>query len=165
MGKQGAGEGDTLGMEIRPLVENYLQSARLMQLATVRDGQPWVCTVYFVADEDMNLYWLSWPERRHSREVAQHDKAAAAVVVQDGGDRKPVVGIQVEGTVAEVTDEEAVKRISETYAQKYGQGKRFYKNFKTGTNRHHMYKLMPQKLVLFDEQNFSAENARQELSL
>lgn len=152
-------------MNTKRLIKDYLETAWLMQLATVRGGQPWVCTVYFVTDEVMNLYWLSWPERRHSQELAHHNKAAAAIVVHDGRDKRPVVGIQAEGIVSVVHDQETIESIAKKYASKYGHGKQFYERYRAGTNRHHMYTLVPQKFVLFDERHFSAEEARTELLL
>lgn len=40
-------------MELKKIIEDYLKEAKLMQLATSVDGQPWVCSVWFAADEVM----------------------------------------------------------------------------------------------------------------
>ncbi len=54
----------------------------LMQLATVQDGQPWIANVFFVVDAQLNFYWLSYPNRRHSRELAINPKAAIAIAIK-----------------------------------------------------------------------------------
>jgi len=128
----------------------YLQSgdARTMQLATVSDGRPWVATVYFVADDDMNLYWLSWPDRMHSSNIAAVSDAAAAVVVKAD---QPVIGVQMAGEAQEVSDPVVVREMTEKYIAKYRQGEQFYPAFLAGTNRHKMYRLSPTRVQLFDE--------------
>lgn len=130
-------------------VKSYLQGdAPTMQLATVQSGRPWVATVYFVADDDMNIYWLSWPERRHSQElIGQSDVAAAIVIKVD----QPVIGIQLAGQAHEVTDETTVQQVMKLYVAKYNKGHKFYAAYTAGTNHHHMYKLTPSDISLFDE--------------
>jgi uncharacterized protein YhbP (UPF0306 family) len=91
-------------LQIDILIKKYLSKSRMMQIATVDNGQPWICTVYYVEDEDLNLYWLSLPTRRHSQEIEKHNKIAIAVPVKFD---KPVVGIQAEGTA------EAIKSAGE----------------------------------------------------
>lgn len=139
-----------------------LASGRLLQLATVNQSQPWICTVYFVHDEQLNLYWLSWPERRHSQEIAQNDKVAAAIVVKPD---QPVIGIQAEGRAEIVKNDRTVTEVLDKYVKKYAAGKDFIRNYQAGTNHHQLYKFVPTKYVLFDEHNFSGDQARQELVL
>ena len=96
---------NTVEKRIRAL----LQGATMMQLATVHGAQPWCCTVYFVADDDLNLYWISTPERRHSREIEMHAKVAAAIPIKYVPG-KDVVGIQAEGDATLVNDEDEMKK-------------------------------------------------------
>jgi uncharacterized protein YhbP (UPF0306 family) len=131
-------------------LRDYLLQGTLLQLATCDDNQPWVCTVYYVADDQQNLYWLSFPSRRHSKELALNNKAAIAIVIKAD---LPVIGIQAEGTVEIVKDAKVVKKIMEIYVAKYKEGTKFYDNFVAGKNQHEMYKLSPSHFVLFDETN------------
>lgn len=143
-------------MHSNQLIPKYLANAEVMQLATVHNGQPWICSVYFVAHEN-NLYWLSLPSRRHSQELMNHDRAAVAIAVKTD---MPVIGIQMEGTVSEVIDTETVGAVMAGYTKKYDTGYDFYDNYLTGTNQHHMYRFAPVGIMLFDEVNF-AGNPRQ----
>ncbi len=133
------------------LSKQYLQEARLMQLATVSAKGPWICTVYYVVDDQYNFYWLSKPSRRHSREVAEHAGVAVAVAVKPD---KPVIGIQAEGRAAIVRDAAVVRSVMDRYIEKYADGRDFYDNFVAGTNQHELYTFSPERLVLFDEVNF-----------
>lgn len=139
---------------------SYLKNAKTMQVATLANSQPWVCTVYFVEDE-FNLYWLSFPSRRHSQDLARNPRAAIAIQVKTD---QPVIGIQAEGRVTEVKDKDIVQKVMEMYVNKYEAGRDFYENFLRGANQHTMYKFAPQKYVLFDEVNYSA-GPRREIQL
>ena len=136
---------------------SYLRrdTAYTMQLATVQGSGPWIATVYFVADDELNLYWLSWPERRHSREIAECAQVAAAIVMQA---EQPVVGIQGEGTASIVTDNETIEWVMQLYAQKYQQGEKFAQHHAAGTNHHVLYKLKPTTISLFDEERYAGRS-------
>jgi nitroimidazol reductase NimA-like FMN-containing flavoprotein (pyridoxamine 5'-phosphate oxidase superfamily) len=124
-----------------------INQVKTMQLATSRDGQPWICTVYFVVSGG-NFYWLSFPGRRHSRELEDNSRAAVAVAVQQ---EVPVVGVQAEGDVRLVRDLAEAARVLSLYVRKYGQGKNFIELLKQGKNRHELYCLVPRSIMLFDE--------------
>src|SRR4051812_25802508 len=124
-------------METAELIKKYLEDGRLMQIATVNGGQPWICSVYYVVDESQNLYWLSLPSRRHSQDIAKDNRVAIAVAIKRD---QPVIGIQVEGTAATVTDHEIIKRVMQLYTKRYNSGQDFYDNFVSGKNQHILYK-------------------------
>jgi uncharacterized protein YhbP (UPF0306 family) len=134
------------------LIKKYLQQGMMMQIATTSGVQPWICTVYFVPDEQQNLYWLSLPARRHSLEIAKNNKIAIAIAIKF--DKNPIIGIQAEGTAEVVDDPEVVKEIMPYYIEKYGSGKDFVELFEAGKNQHQLYKFAPNKYFLFDEINF-----------
>lgn len=132
-----------------------------MQLATSVNDQPWVSTVYFVEDEKLNLYWLSLPGRRHSKELEKNPKAAIAMQIKTS---LPVIGIQTEGEVEIVSDTTLVEDVMARYVQKYGSGKNFITNFARGKNRHVMYKFKPTCYVIFDEMN-NTDNPRVQIKV
>jgi uncharacterized protein YhbP (UPF0306 family) len=146
-------------MEVKQLVKQYLSGeSQVMQIATVAGDQPWICTVYYVADNELNVYWLSLPDRRHSQEIAKHSKVAAAIAIKPD---KPVVGLQIEGDAEEITDAATIAAIMKQYVAKYSSGQSFYDNFISGKNQHRLYRLRPRLFVLFDEVNFP-KDGRQE---
>lgn len=149
--------------KVQKLIRDYVPQGAMMQVASVAGDQPWICTVYYVSDEECNLYWLSLPSRRHSRELASQPKAAAAIPIKYDGN--PVVGLQVEGEAEEVTDAPLIARIMKCYVKKYSTGKDFYDNFVAGKNQHRLYRLRPRLIVLFDEVDFDRSNSRHEWRL
>lgn len=134
----------------------------MMQLATVANGQPWCCTVYFVTDDDYNLYWASLPTRRHSQEVKNHPQVAVAIPVKfiKG---ETVAGIQIEGTAEELTPSPEIRAITERYAAKFNRDAAWVEDCVSGQTAHRLYKLTPTSYVLFDESNFP-DNPRREAS-
>lgn len=125
-----------------------------MQLATSSNAQPWVCNVYYVTDEELNMYWLSFPSRRHSRELAKNPKAAITIAVKT---EQPVIGVQAAGEAKLITEQETVREIAARYVDKHGIGKEFYTNFLSGKNKHSLYRFKPKTFVLFDEVHFPGE--------
>lgn len=148
--------------QAKQIVKEYIPRQRMMQIATVRGDQPWICTVYFVQDDQLNLYWLSLPERRHSQEIATHNKVAVTVPLKTD---KPVMGLQATGVANAVSDIEEIERVMRVYVQKYGSGKDFYDNFIAGENHHALYRFTPDTIVLFDEVHFKGDEACQEWHL
>ncbi|MDT4847546.1 Ribonuclease H [compost metagenome] len=139
-------------------VDEFLALGPVMQLATSRENVPWISTVYFVADDERNIYWLSLPGRRHSEEVVGNPRVAVAIAIKQD---LPVIGIQAEGSVTIVDDAATVEKILANYVKKYdGAGKEFHQRFVEGKNKHQLYKLTPSSLVLFDEVHFKTGPAQ-----
>jgi uncharacterized protein YhbP (UPF0306 family) len=126
-----------------------VNEAQVMQLATaaMSTGQPWVCTVYFVVYGGC-FYWLSYPERRHSQELADNPKAAITIAIKQD---LPVIGLQAEGDVAVVNGIPEATQVLARYVAKYGSGQKYIELLKHGSNHHKLYKLTPTRVMLFDE--------------
>ncbi|MEX0616853.1 MAG: pyridoxamine 5'-phosphate oxidase family protein [Candidatus Woykebacteria bacterium] len=149
-------------MTLKKLVEDYLNEAKMMQLATVSGDQPWSCTLYYVADESLNLYWISMENTRHSKEIGQHEKVSASIPIKFKD--LVVVGVQAEGVAELVKNTEEIKRIMSLYTNKFNRGKDWYKNFIDGKNDHKLYRMKPRSFVIYDRENFP-DNPRRELEL
>lgn len=149
-------------MNLRKLIEDYLTIGRMMMVATVDGDQPWNCTLMFVADENLNLYWISTFDTRHSREIHAHKKVAAAIPIKYTD--LTVVGLQVEGDAELVKDLDEIKRAIRLYTDKFKRGEEWYKSFIAGKNEHRLYRIKPRLFVLFDRENFP-DNPRQEIIL
>jgi len=147
-------------MTVEQLIRKYVAAGHMMQLATVAGAQPWVCTVYYVADDDLNLYWISVPGRRHSQEIATHLQVAAAIPIAFTPGEK-VVGMQVEGDAEPVADSAELQKAAELYYARFNHDENFVEDFVAGRRDHKFYRLKPRLIVLFDEQSF-ATNARKE---
>lgn len=114
--------------------------------------------MYFVCDTDLNLYWLSYPTRRHSQDIAQNHHVAIAVAVKDD---IPVVGVQAEGTAEKIDSFAVATKVLPRYIKKYGAGKQFLQNLKLHKNKHVLYKFTPNRIILFDEKTFGSQESQE----
>lgn len=134
-----------------------------MQLSTAVDNQPWVCNVWFSADKDLNIYWFSATNRRHSKEVVKNNKVAAAIVLPHTP-KDPPRGLQLQGVAEVVTNPKDIATATLLFAKRIF-SKRQISDFMAMKDRpHRFYKIKPTQFVLFDTVNFP-ENSRQELNL
>lgn len=147
--------------DVKTLIKEYLQEAKLIQLATSINNQPWVCSVWFASDEDLNIYWFSSISRRHSEELDVNNRVAGAIALPHDP-KDPVRGVQFQGVAEVLSDEEDINKALSVY-----QGRIFNRERidDLAKNRaHKFYKIKPTKFVLFDSVNFP-DNPRQELDL
>lgn len=151
--------------DLRGMVLDYLREAKLMQIATSKDNKPWVATVWYVNDDDLNLYFISRKARRHSLEIKENPNVAGAIVkphTQGSGEK--VRGLQFEGTV-EWCFGETLQKARELYLAKYPMAERVpLETLEDPNFTAAFYVVRPKAFVLFDEVNF-ADNPRQELRL
>ncbi len=143
-------------MRPKNIIQKYLKAKHVMQLATVRSGQPWVCNLHYWADDDANLYWISTEARRHSMEIADDKRVSAAIAVQTDESKPgtPVIGIQVEGDAEIIDDPANVKKILRQYFDYHKKSEQLFEDIIAGINPHKLYRLKPRLYVLFDVENF-----------
>lgn len=148
--------------KLKNLIQDYLQKAKMMQVATAKDIQPWACTVYFAFDSSFNLYWISTSDRRHSQEIAHNEKVAGTIVLPHSpGD--DVRGLQFEGVATELKGDAAMSGMK-IYADRYGVAPKRVGRILDGTDGHMCYRIKPKMIVLFDEENFP-DKPRQECKI
>lgn len=145
------------------MVKDYLSQVKLMQLATSVDDQPWVCSVWFAVDDDLNIYWFSSITRRHSQEVMKNKKVGGAIVLSQTPDDPPR-GLQFQGITELLTDEKDVNKAISVYAGRIFSKEKIKEFMEHKEKPHRFYRIKPTQFVLFDAVNFP-ENSRQELNL
>ena len=95
---------------------DYLREHRVVTLASVGAEGPWAAAVFYVND-GFTLYFLSSPGSRHCANL-QRDARVAATVQEDYSDWRLIKGIQLEGTVEQLSGEEEA-RARELYGEKF----------------------------------------------
>lgn len=136
-------------MDIGELLQQYFVENKLMQLATVSNGQPWLCSVYFVSDEDNNIYWTSARSRRHSKEIVINPVVAATIVY----DSEKKQAVQITGRAMELTLEE-LEKVDQLYAEKFGYKDRLTEVRANLPEGRYYYVLKPESIFFWDEVNF-----------
>ncbi len=140
--------------QVEELIREYLKTNNVIQLATCVDNKPWLCNVHFYADDDLNIYWRSTTERRHSKEIAQNPNVAAVIKVHENTpEENYIIGMSVEGTaelIAEATDHAVV----DAYAAKHDKDSKAVIAMKDGTDTAKFYRITPKSFVVFSTRDF-----------
>lgn len=146
--------------DLRKLIVGYLKEAKLMQLATAVDNQPWVASVWFAADENLNIYWISSTTRRHSDEVSKNQKVAAGIVLPHTP-QDTARGIQLQGIAEPLTNKEEIEKAISLFENRIFTREKIQQFMGSSDFPHRFYKITPTKFVLFDAVNFP-DKSRQE---
>lgn len=149
--------------DVRELIFEYLKQAKLMQLATSIDNQPWVCSVWFAFDSDLNIYWMSQAAMRHSGEVLQNARVGCAIALPHETSDTPR-GVQLQGTATIVSDPETFAAARSLYEGRIFPGEKIDAMFNDTSVSRSFYKIVPSEFVLYDPVNFP-DDPRQQLFL
>ncbi|HVX57710.1 MAG TPA: pyridoxamine 5'-phosphate oxidase family protein [Candidatus Saccharimonadales bacterium] len=146
-------------MNPKQLAKEYLRQIKVMQLATSENNVPWICTVHFYADDELNLWWSSRTDRKHSQQLANNPQASATVLVHENTPEKDyVIAVTAAGVVELVKDIPA--DIRQAYITKLDRPDHLL----PPNNMQEFYRLKPRSIVVFDTKNFS-QDPRQEFTL
>lgn len=85
-------------------MNSLLHDCNVMSLATCVDDSPWAASVFFVADDEHNVYFISSDTSRHSTNATSNSRAAATVNT-DHDDWLTICGLQIEGHISIVAGE------------------------------------------------------------
>lgn len=140
----------------------YLQTQHLMAIATAGDS-PWASTVFFVADEALNLYFVSDPASNHGKHIAKNPKIAISIFDsrQHVSDQK--IGVQIKGNVVLVTDP---TRIAEVLRLWNAHNPGFehiitVESMEKGMIHSKVYKFFPTYAKFFNEKLYGPEGERE----
>lgn len=137
------------------LIREYLKNSKtkMLQLATSKDNQPWLCNVWFAADEDLNIYWFSSTTRRHSQEVAANSKVAGTICDPQNQDDTPMA-IQFQGMAELLTDEADIAKARSVYEGRIFDAEAIDKYMANPDFPHRFYRITVELFVLFDPVHF-----------
>lgn len=138
--------------QVQDLIKKYLSETGIMQMATVQNGQPWICTLHFAADDKGALYWISDASARHSSDIKTNPNVAIAIAVST---KMPLVGIQAEGRASIVAQAKQLKEAMGLYVAQQGTSQAFADQIIAGTNKHKLYVFRPERYNLLDLATFS----------
>ena len=98
-------------------IHSLLKECNVMSLATCEDNTPWAASVFFVADDIFNLYFISGQSSRHSQNAATNPRIAVTIN-KDHSDWFTISGLQIEGGVAVASVQER-ERVLALYLNKF----------------------------------------------
>jgi uncharacterized protein YhbP (UPF0306 family) len=132
--------------DTRAQIANLLAAQSTLTLATLdRNGQPMAASLFFAADEALNLFWTSSSNSRHSRNLAL-DPRAAVTVHTPAWSWRDIAGVQLEGEAAEVPPGADWQAALDLYLAKFP----FAKDFQAELARSNFYRFRPRWARLID---------------
>lgn len=105
--------------EARGRARQFLDEVSTLTLATCTAENPWAATVFFAADQQFNLYFVSDHRTQHGRDMAANGQVAATIN-PDCDSWHDVAGLQIRGTV-EVVEGIARAKALALYFKKFPQ--------------------------------------------
>lgn len=136
---------------------NFLSSHRQMVVATSGDF-PWIATVYYTFDDDLNLYFLSSPTTLHCKQIARNNKVAVAIAVSPQDINKPKRGLQISGIAEQLSEIDKVTQALKLWKQ-YLHVRDPKLTAKAVKNK--MYKITPKRIKLFDQDLFQVPDGEE----
>ena len=119
---------------------------------------PWIATVYYAYDNNLNLYFLSDPTTLHCQQIAQNQQVAVAIAEspQDANNLKR--GLQISGVAVRLSQREKVVQALKLWKQylHVRDPKLTYKAVKNS-----MYQITPKRIKLFDQALFTVADGKE----
>ena len=138
-------------------VLNFLGKHNLMAVATFGNF-PWIASVYYTFDNDLNLYFLSAPSTLHCQQIVKNEKVAVAIAESRQDINKPKRGLQISGVAQRISGLAKIKYALDLWKKGLGviDPEITYKAV-TGS----MYKVTPQRIKLFDQELFKVPDGKE----
>jgi hypothetical protein len=107
------------------LVAALLGKETTLSLATVcEDGEPSVAPLFYIADRELSLFWLSSESSQHSLNLKRTPRAA--VTVHSSAESwKQIRGVQMRGSVSKITEPKRRAAQIEAYCERFKLGRGF----------------------------------------
>ncbi|UCD99161.1 MAG: pyridoxamine 5'-phosphate oxidase family protein [Chloroflexota bacterium] len=93
--------------QLRRSIEDLLDEPSMTLATKGESGDPHAAAVYFVSDEQINLYFFSDPDSQHAQDNARDPRAAVAINGEHAGWRE-IHGLQMRGLISSI--DESIER-------------------------------------------------------
>lgn len=103
---------------LRASILGFARAQHVLTLATTGPDGPWAAALFYAADDDLQLYFISSPETRHARDLEQHSAQVAAAISNAATDWSGIRGLQIDGVAARVPPEER-PRVERLYLDRF----------------------------------------------
>ena len=147
-------------IDVRGRIKEVLGQTHLMSLAVCDENGPWVADVVFIYDDDLNIYWMSDKNARHSQAIKKDNKVAGSITYSTKS-KVPNFGIQFEGAAEQLEGIQFMLLIKHLAKRSYPAP-----DISQATKLMDgdvWYKLTPKKIGLIDEENFGYDRQNIEI--
>ncbi len=141
-------------------IKEALSRTSFMALATIGSQGVWVNPVAYFYDKNLNFYWASMINSKHSKNIEENTETSIAIYKTERfpGPGDHVMGLQMKGNarvLLEINEiEDASKARSEINGDDY---KVFFDEMSDPKNIWKLYKFETSEMYLFDTRDFQDE--------
>jgi uncharacterized protein YhbP (UPF0306 family) len=140
-------------------VLDFLKTGKLMSLATYGDF-PWIASVYYSFDDNLNIYFLSSPATLHCRQIAKNPQVAVSIADSHQSVAVKKRGLQLWGKAGQISSAAKIKHALSLWKDflEIKNADLSYENMLKRVVTGRMYKIVPRRIKLFDQDLFDVED-------
>jgi uncharacterized protein YhbP (UPF0306 family) len=98
----------------------FVKNQKLLVLSTIdENGKPWSTNVYYSADKDLNLFFVSPPDTNHSKHIKNNSTVAFSIAWYDPKDLANRKAIQGTGACIRITKVSEIVRLLKNHSKYY----------------------------------------------
>lgn len=133
-----------------------------MTIATY-GNYPWIASVFYSFDKDLNLYFISTPSTIHGRQMEKNKEVAAAIVDSHQKPSDIKRGLQIFGTVEKISGVNRIRHAIRLWKDflNVKSLEVSFENMKKGLYKGRVYRLTPKKIKLFDQEKFKVPDGEE----
>jgi hypothetical protein len=138
-----------------PKAIEIIRNVKYMTIATAsEDGQPWNTPVaWFRFNRDYVLYWASWVDNQHSKNIRDNGKAFIVIYDSTPADGKPSAGVYIQAETSELNDKDEVMQAAKVFGNDPYNSSDGHEYL--GAKPRRIYKATPQKMWLNSDGNIN----------
>lgn len=107
-------------MNDREIVRELINSNLFLTLATSNNNIPWICPLFFASDDQYNLYFTSYNDSQHVKNIYENPKVAVSIyntlAIPGKGNTQ---GVQISGVCYRVTGDNLKVAIEVVYSKRF----------------------------------------------
>lgn len=134
-------------------MKKYLADHFQMVLAT-SDTFPWISTLYYSFDDQMNIYFLTSPDTIHGKQLKSNPKVAIAIADSPQNPTAKKKGLQIYGLCEQISGARKVTHAITLWKRTLGvtSNDYSYEGMIKKAISGRMYKVTPKKVKFFNEE-------------
>lgn len=142
---------------------DFLKSQKLITIASNKGDEFWVNNAYYCVDDELNLFFVSPKDTKHSQYIAENPSVAFNIAWYDEdnlGNRKAIQGL---GKCKELTDVRQMTKYLRIHHKKYPIWKNriTYLNMKNKIIESRPYLIEPSYIKYWDDELFGSDGTKE----
>lgn len=133
--------------------KEFIKPRYQMVIATFGE-HPWIASLHYSYDEDLNIYFLSNPETLHCKQIAENPQVALTIADSPQEPSSKKKGVQLYGFAEQITDKQKIihalslwRKTLNVTSESYT-----YEGMMKKLINGRMYKITPKKLKFFNQE-------------